>query len=67
MAKTYTTIQGDMWDAIAKQKYGTENAMNVLLEANREYSDTVVFSAGVVLNLPDYDAPSPDALPPWRQ
>ena len=63
----YTTIQGDMWDAIAKKKYGTEKAMNVLLEANQAYKDTVVFSAGVVLTLPEYNAPTPDTLPPWRR
>ena len=63
----YFTIQGDMWDAIAKKKYGTEKAMNVLLEANQAYKDTVVFSAGVVLTLPEYKAPTPDTLPPWRR
>ena len=63
----YTTIQGDMWDAIAKKKYGTEKAMNVLLEANQAYKDTVVFSAGVVFTLPEYKAPTPDTLPPWRR
>ena len=67
MAKTYTTVQGDVWDAIARKQYGTEKAMNVLLEANQDYKDTVVFSAGIVLTLPEYTAPSPDALPPWRR
>ena len=67
MANTYTTIQGDMWDSIAKKKYGTEHAMNILLEANQEHRDTVVFSAGIVLTLPEYEAPSPDAMPPWRR
>ncbi len=63
----YTTIQGDMWDGIAKKLYGAETAMNVLLEANPEHIDTVVFSAGIVLDVPDYTAPTPDLLPPWRR
>lgn len=63
----YTTIQGDMWDGIAKKVYGTETAMNVLLNANPEHIGTVVFSAGIVLDVPDYTAPTPDLLPPWRR
>ena len=30
----YTTIQGDMWDSIAKKVYGTEKAMDILMKAN---------------------------------
>ena len=63
----YTTIQGDMWDSIAKKLYGTEMAMNVLLEANQQYNSVVVFGAGIVLNVADYTAPTPDLLPPWRR
>ena len=63
----YTTVQGDMWDLIAKRNYGTEKAMHVLLEANQQYSDIVVFGAGIVLNIPEYEAPTPDTLPPWRR
>ena len=67
MAKTYTTIQGDMWDGIAKGMYGTERAMNILLEANQQHNNTVIFSAGVVLTVPDYDPPRAELLPPWRR
>ena len=63
----YTTIQGDMWDGIAKKVYGTETAMNVLLDANPEHIGTVVFSTGIVLDVPNYTAPTPDLLPPWRR
>ena len=67
MPKTYTTIQGDCWDGIAKRLYGTEAAMNVLLEANRGYNDITVFSAGVVLTVPEYEAPRTNLLSPWRR
>ena len=67
MPKTYTTVQGDCWDGIAKRLYGTEAAMNVLLEANRDYNDITVFSAGVVLTVPEYEAPRTNLLPPWRR
>lgn len=67
MPKTYTTVQGDCWDGIAKRLYGTEAAMNVLLEANQDYNDITVFSAGVVLTIPEYEAPRTNLLPPWRR
>lgn len=67
MPKIYTTIQGDCWDGIAKRLYGTEAAMNVLLEANQDYNDITVFSAGVVLTVPEYEAPRTNLLPPWRR
>lgn len=67
MTKTYTTIQGDMWDLIAKRLYGDEAALNVLLEANQQYADTVVFPAGVVLKVSEYTAPVTSILPPWRR
>ena len=63
----YTTIQGDMWDGIAKKLYGTEKAMNVLLEANQQYRSVVIFGAGIVLNVPESTAPKLDTLPPWRR
>lgn len=67
MLKTYTTIQGDMWDGIAKKVYDSESGINVLLEANQEYADIVIFSAGVVLTVPDYMPPKTELLPPWRR
>ena len=50
---TYTTIQGDVWDLIAWKLYGDEKYMKNLIEANWDYIDTVVFSSGTVLNVPD--------------
>ncbi len=67
MRKTYTTIQGDMWDLIAKRLYNDEASLNVLLEANQQYADTVVFPAGIVLEVPEYTVPVTSMLPPWRR
>lgn len=67
MLKTYTTVQGDMWDSIAQKLYGAEEALNVLLEANQQYQEVVVFPAGLVLTVPDYSAPVSRELPPWRR
>lgn len=43
MLKTYTTVQGDMWDSIAYKCYGDESGINVLMAVNETYVDTVVF------------------------
>lgn len=68
MAKTYYTIQGDMWDGIAKKLYDVESGVNALLETNQQYADIVVFPAGIILDVPDYEKPTPtNLLPPWRR
>lgn len=67
MLDKYITVQGDMWDSIAKRLYGTETALNKLLEANQQYADIVVFPAGIVLAVPGYVAPNASTLPPWRR
>ena len=67
MLKTYTTVQGDMWDSIAYKCYGDEAGINVLMDANEDYIDTVVFPAGVTLTVPEYIKPVTSTLPPWRR
>lgn len=68
--KTYTTKQGDMWDAIARRVYpniGAEYLMSVLIDANPRHGDTVIFSGGVVLDVPEICAPTTSNLPPWKR
>lgn len=67
--KQYQTIQGDMWDSIAKKVYGTEKAMELLMQANPEYLDTAVFEAGAILHLPQFTAKEQESTmaPPWRR
>lgn len=67
MSKTYTTVQGDMWDIIALKVYRDENCMSYLLEANQAYKDTAVFPAGVEIACPDLPATASQLLPPWRR
>jgi phage tail protein X len=62
---TYTTIQGDTWDSIAFIAYGDELQMHWLIEANPRHRETVIFSAGVVLSVPDLGETSRAPAPPW--
>lgn len=65
----YTTIAGDTWDYIAYTQLGSCDYVHHLMDANREYIGTAVFSAGVTLTLPEITAMETAAsnLPPWRR
>lgn len=67
MPRTYTTISGDVWDMIAKEQLGGERYTSLLMQANPEHLNTVVFSAGLSLVLPEVTTPIPESLPPWRR
>ena len=66
---TYQTVQGDMWDSIAKQAYGTETAMDQLMRANPDLLQVAVFGAGEIVLLPQISAQeaASTAAPPWRK
>lgn len=63
----YTTIQGDTWDGISYKLYQNEAYMADLMAANPDYIQTVVFSAGVRLHVPEIAAPQAERLPPWKR
>ena len=65
--KTYRTVQGDTWDIIAKNVYGDEKKMDVIMQANFGLLDYVVFPAGIELNIPETVSEPVDNLPIWRQ
>lgn len=66
MSGKYTTIQGDTWDSIAYKLYGDEKYMKDLIEANWPLLETLVFSSGTVITVPDLPAETDDGLPFWR-
>jgi hypothetical protein len=65
LATSYTTVQGDTWDMIAFVEYGDELQMHWLIEANPQHRETVIFSAGIVLSIPELDETSSATSPPW--
>jgi phage tail protein X len=66
MASTYTTIQGDTWDLIAYKLYGDEKYMRYLVQANYPHIDTLVFSSGTVLTVPELPEEPDEDAPYWR-
>ena len=65
--KTYTTIQGDMWDSIANTQMGDAAYADKLMNANLQYRDLYIFPAGIVLNLPEIPQAAETSLPPWKK
>lgn len=68
MKGEYRTTYGDTWDSIAFSITGSEKDMNLLIEANPQYSDVAVFNGGTVLVVPEIDESelSVNTLPPWK-
>lgn len=65
---TYTTKSGDIWDLIAYEQLGDCKYVSLLMEVNPQHLDVGVFSAGVVLTLPEItDENKVKNLPPWRR
>lgn len=67
MSKTYTTVQGDMWDSIAYSQLGDVNYTDKLMNLNKAYRNYFTFPAGIVLVLPEKEERVYDNLPPWKQ
>ncbi|WP_298029679.1 tail protein X [uncultured Dysosmobacter sp.] len=65
--KTYTTVQGDMWDRIAYAQLGDVAHTDKLINANLQYREYYLFPAGIVLVLPDIPENTSNSLPPWKQ
>lgn len=67
MAKTYTTKSGDTFDSIAHHILGHRRYARELMDANHAHLATVIFSSGIVLNIPEITKVQETAnLPPWR-
>ncbi len=64
---TYTTKQGDMWDAIAYTQLGSASHTDQLMAQNQQYLGYYAFPAGIVLELPEITETVSPLLPPWKQ
>lgn len=64
--KQYRTKANDTFDKIAYDLYGDENVASYIIKANPKYSDTLVFSEGVFLNLPTLEIAEASTLPTWK-
>ncbi|MDE6735579.1 MAG: hypothetical protein K2J64_08965 [Desulfovibrio sp.] len=67
MPNSMTTRQGYAWDQAALARLGAETQMGVLLSANVEEMDALLFGGGVSLAIPDVAPEARKSLPPWER
>lgn len=65
--RTYTTVQGDMWDSVAYAKLGNVAHTDKLMNVNPQYREYYIFPAGITLVLPEVPENVSNTLPPWKQ
>lgn len=64
----YIAQSGDTFDTIALAAYNEEKMASVIVDANREYVDVVIFEGGEHIKIPVVEmVETPDTLPPWRR
>ena len=64
----YRTNQGETWESISMDFYGTPYKMAELISSNRQYADVIIFADSVELNIPilEVDEVS-ETLAPWKR
>ena len=71
MPDTISTVQGQAWDMIAKDRLGGEFTMHRLMAENIDAMGVLLFSGDITLTLPDIQArevkPLIESLPPWKR
>ena len=66
--KTYIARQGQLWDQIALEMYGTEMKESFLLANNQELTDILIFEGGEKVRIPIIqESELITSLPPWRR
>ena len=64
----YTTSKGDTFDILAFVFYDDPLLASVIIQANPDYADALIFEDNVELYIPEIDTTEiPETLPPWRQ
>ena len=66
--QTIKTVEGDTFDGLALEYYNDEKQASLIIRANLDYCDVLIFEADVELKIPIVEnAETPDTLPPWRR
>lgn len=64
---TYTTIQGQTWDMIALEVYGSEFYAGYLMSQNTKLLHYFIFPEGILLHVPALsDSEAMVQQPDWR-
>jgi len=63
----YITMNGDTFDILALDAYNEETKAHLIIQANPEYSNVLIFDAGVKLKIPIIEVTAAATLPPWKR
>lgn len=63
--RIYRTKKGDTWDNIAFSLWGNEYLMLELIKLNWKHRETIVFSEGITLLIPDIETDDTEDAPDW--
>lgn len=64
----YTAAGGDTFDSIALAAYDEERMASVIIAANPDFADLLIFEGGEKVQIPVLSGvKTPDTLPPWRR
>jgi len=63
----YITKQGDTWDLISHNVYGTSKYIGLLMQNNFNLLDTFIFGAGTEVNIPELSEEKSEDIPEWRK
>lgn len=64
----YKTVQGDTWDSIALDAYGTEMLAGYIQQANIGYTNLAYFPSGITLFIPATPEEAKEGLKaPWKR
>lgn len=64
----YTAQGGDTFDSIALAAYNEERMASIIIAANLELCDVLIFEGGESVRIPIVEqVETPDTLPPWRR
>lgn len=62
------TVEGDTFDGLALEYYDDEKQAGLIIGANLDYCDVLIFESDVEIRVPIVEnVETPETLPPWRR
>lgn len=63
----YETLQGDTFDVLALDFYNEESKASIIIQANPQSRNVLVFDEGIKLKIPQIEEATVTTLPPWKR
>ena len=63
----YITSQGETWETISMDFYGTPFKVSDLIKCNPQHSNVLVFEGNIALDIPILQEDKAESLAPWKR